>query len=281
LRSNPNVVLQFSFSTCDDITSKIVEPQSFRPSIILKAIEKISKAEIKTTIRWQPYIPNVSESTDQFVQKVANVGVKHIGFEHLKLPLEKDHILWKRLLSNLNFDIKEYYTSLGAFIDGRELILPAKYKAIRALEVRNEAHKYQLSFGSADNDIQYLSDYNCCCSGIDQFIGFENWNKFQIAYAIKKSNGRDIRFDSIKDEWHPTGAIDKYLNSKSRIKASEGHNTIRDYMEKRWEDLGSSFNPTKFHGVFYNGKVDDNGFKIYSWTDEVNNLMNDNESKIG
>jgi hypothetical protein len=58
----------------------------------LKAIEKISKAEIKTTIRWQPYIPNVSELTDKFVQKVANVGVKHIGFEHLKLPLEKDHI---------------------------------------------------------------------------------------------------------------------------------------------------------------------------------------------
>jgi DNA repair photolyase len=280
LRSNPNVVLQFSFSTCDDETSKIVEPHSFRPSEILKAIEKISKAEIKTTIRWQPYIPNVSELTDKFVQKVANVGVKHIGFEHLKLPLEKDHILWKRLLSNLNFDIKEYYTSLGAFIDGRELILPAKHKAIKALEVRNEAHKYQLSFGSADNDIQYLSDFNCCCSGIDQFIGFENWNKFQIAYAIKKSNGREIRFDSIKDEWHPTGAIDKYLNSKSRIKASEGHNTIRDYIEKRWEDLNSSFNPTKFHGVIYNGKVDGNGFKIYSWTDEVNNLMNDNESQI-
>jgi DNA repair photolyase len=279
LRSNPNVVLQFSFSTCNDETSKIVEPHSFRPSEILKAIEKVSRAEIKTTIRWQPYIPYVSESPELFVQKIADVGVRHIGFEHLKLPLEKDHILWKRLLSNLKFDIKKYYKNLGAYVDGRELILPAKHKVIRALEVRSPAHKYRLSFGSADNDIQYLSDFNCCCSGVDQFIGFENWNKFQIAYAIKKSNGNEIRFDSLNEEWYPKGSIDKYLNSKSRIKAFEDHNTIKNYMEKRWDDLNSSFNPTRFHGVIFNGKVDENGFKIYNWSDEGNYLIKNNESE--
>lgn len=278
LKSNPNVVIQFSFSTCNDEISKIVEPHSFRPSEILKAIEKVSKSGINTTIRWQPYIPNVSESPELFVQSIAGVGVKHIGFEHLKLPLEKDHILWKRLLSNLKFDIKEYYKNLGAFVDGRELILPAEYKVIKALEVRDEAHKYSLSFGSADNDIQYLSDFDCCCSGVDQFDGFEKWNKFQIAYAIKKSKGNEIRFDSIINEWHPDGAIDNYLNSKSRIKALEEHNKIRDYIEKRWEDLNSTFNPTKFHGVIFNGNVDENGFKIYNWSDEVNNIIKSNGS---
>jgi len=279
LKSNPNVVIQFSFSTCSDEIGRIVEPYSFRPTEILNAIETISKSGIKTTIRWQPYIPNVSESVELFVRKIVDVGAKHIGFEHLKLPLEKDHILWKRLISNLKFDIKEYYKILGAYVDGREFILPAEIKVIKALKVRSEAHKYGLSFGAADNDIQYLSDYYCCCSGVDQFEGFENWNKFQIAYAIKNSNGGKIKFEAIDKEWHPKGAIDKYLNSESRIKAIGEHNTIKDYIKKRWQDLTSDFNPTKFHGVIFNGELDERGFNIYNWTDENKKLIKYNESE--
>lgn len=273
LRENPNIVVQFSFSTLNDKVSKIVEPYSYAPSEILKSIEILSKYQIKTTARWQPFIPNISEQPEEFIKRIANVGIKHLGFEHLKLPLENNNLLWQKLLKNLNFDIKQFYSDNNATRDGREMVLPPDFKIKNALIVKKELNNYGITFGSADNDIQYLSDFNCCCSGVDQFEGFENWNKFQIANAIKKSNGNEIRFELIADEWHPTGSIDKYLNSESRINKLENHNTIKDYILDRWENLSSSFNPSKFYGVEYSGKRDKRGFRIFSWNTSVIKTM--------
>ncbi len=269
LRQNPNIVVQFSFSTLNDKIGQLVEPYSYAPSEILKTIEVLSKHLIKTTARWQPFIPNVSEQPEEFIKKIASVGIRHLGFEHLKLPVENNSLLWQKLSKNLNFDIKKFYSDNNASRDGREMVLPPDFKIKNALIVKNELKKYGITFGSADNDIQYLSDFDCCCSGVDQFAGFENWNKFQIANAIKKSNGNEIRFELIADEWHPKGSIDKFLNSESRIVKKEDHNTINDYILDRWENLNSAFNPTKFYGVQYSGKRDKNGLRIFTWDNNV------------
>lgn len=265
LKENPNVVVQFSFSSLEDKISKITEPFANAPSELLKTVYKLSNNGIKTTIRWQPYIPNVSEEIKLFISKASNLGVRHIGFEHLKLPVEKKSILWKRLTSKLDFDINNFYKDLGSKVDGREYILPADFKIQNILKAKKETNMKGMTFGAADNEFQYLSNNSCCCSGVDQFEGFENWNKFQIAHAIKKSNYGDITFDLISNEWQPKGAIDKYLNSNSRINKTIGHNHIYDYVVKRWENLKSDFNPTRYYGVEFDGRRDKDGFRIYSW----------------
>jgi hypothetical protein len=110
-----------------------------------------------------------------------------------------------------------------------------------------------------------MSDTYCCCSGADQFEGFGNWNRFNIAHAGKKGVGKLITFDSIKDEWSSKGAIDKYLNSNSRLIPNLSHNTVETYVLDRWENLESNFNPTKFYGVIYIGKRDVDGRRVYEW----------------
>lgn len=270
LKENPNVLVQFSFSSLEDEISRVTEPFANKPSDVMKSINILSRQGINVSIRWQPYIPRVSESIEQFVSRASNLGVKHIGFEHLKLPVEKESVLWKRLSSALNFDIREFYKSEGSTIDGREYILPPAYKLQNVLLAKRETNKRHMTFGAADNEFQYLSNNSCCCSGADQFEGFENWNKFQIAHAIKKSNFRDITFDLIRDEWQPQGAIDRHLNSHSRIENNGAHhNRVYEYVVDRWENLDSDFNPTKFFGVEFNGKRDAEGFRIYSWNDQT------------
>jgi DNA repair photolyase len=266
LRENKNLIIQFSFSTTNDELSSIVEPTSYRPTEILKAMNTLTKNGINTTVRWQPFIPTISETPNEFVTRVANVGAKHIGFEHLKLPLERNNPLWMKLSSKLHFDVREYYKSHGATIEGREWVLPPEYKIGRALEVKSEAAMHGLTFGSADNEIQYLSDNYCCCSGVDRFKGFENWNKFQIAYAIKKSHGNPITIDLIENEWRPKGSVDKYLNSQSRMDTGTGFSKVQDYIYERWENLNSPFNPSKFYGVVDSGVRDDKGFRIFNWS---------------
>lgn len=274
LLSNPNIVVQYSFSTLNDQVSEIVEPQANRPSELMQSLCKLVSSGIKTTVRWQPYIPHVSESPSEFISIISGLGIDHVGFEHLKLPVEVYNPLWKKLSSNLDFDIKSYYISNNAHSDGRELILPAEYKIKNALLVKSELKKRNMTFGSADNEIQYLSDNNCCCSGVDKYPGFENWYKYQIAYAIKKSNGNFITLSLIENEWRPHGSIDKYLNSESRItNNSDLHNKVEDYILNRWENLSSPFNPTKFYGVKYSENRDSSGYRIYEWNPNVKNIL--------
>lgn len=273
LKSNKNIVVQFSFSTLDDNISKIVEPFSFSPSEILKCATKLSESGVKTSIRWQPYIPYVSEAPTDFISQISETGITHLGFEHLKLPIEKNNPLWKKLTTKLSFDIREFYLQHNARTDGREFILQPEYKIKTALLIKAELKKRNITFGSADNDIQYLSDNNCCCSGVDQFEGFENWNKYQIAFAVKKSRGEQITFDLIANEWTPKGAIDKYLNSDSRMVRQNGHNTVADYVKARWENLNSDFNPSKFYGVRDSGLRDNNGYRIFDWDLKIKQLI--------
>jgi DNA repair photolyase len=266
LKSNSKILVQFSLSTTIDKLAEIVEPSATLPSKLFKTIEKLSANNINTSIRWQPFIPNVSESSRVFVPAVTSLGIKHIGFEHLKLPLEKTNPIYNKIKNHLKFDIREYYKNKLSLQDGRELILPANEKLDTIKMVREETHRNNLTFGVADNEFQYLSDTDCCCSGVDQFQGFENWNKFQIAYAIKKSKGKSITFDLIKDEWRPMGAIDMFLNSRTRIRRNKSHNTVFDYISNRWQDIYSSFNPIAFYGIRLSSNKDDLGYRIYKWS---------------
>ncbi len=270
LKSNPNILVQYSFSTTENQKARIVEPFANKPSDLMNSIEILSREGIKTSIRWQPFIPGLSEEPSTFIKRISGIGVKHIGFEHLKLPVENNNPLWRRLNENLGFNIKEYYKNVGSKYDGRELVLNSEVKLDTIINIKSILKNYNITFGAADNEHQYLSDTYCCCSGADQFTEFQEWNKFQIAHAVKKSNGQKITYNIINNEWQPKGSIDKYLNSESRIRNNNRtHNTITDYVKKRWNDLSSSFNPTSFHGVVYKGELDSKGMKIYEWDKSV------------
>src|SRR5260370_11964728 len=104
---------------------------------------------------------------------------------------------------------------MGAVRDGGEYVLPATEKLDRVLEAAKYVRKSGMTFGAADNEFQYLSDTEACCSGVDQFPGFQNFLRHQAGYAVRKSRGTEILYETIKNEWHPVGSIDRYLNSKS------------------------------------------------------------------
>ncbi len=267
LKNYSNLVIQFSFSTLKDEITKVIEPNVPTPSELLKTIEVLSKNGIKTSIRWQPYIPGVSESPESFLATISNTGAKHVGFEHLKLPLEKNNRLNAQILALNGIDLKKYYLNNNGKRDGRELILFNERKLSLIKEVKAISNLKKMTFGAADNEFQFLSDTNCCCSGVDQFDGFENWNKFQIGHAVKKAFDAQIgqiKFELIEPEWKPQGAIDKHINSKSRLKKNNSKNTIEDYILNRWNNLNSPFNPTHFYGVTFDNNYDQNGHKIYN-----------------
>jgi len=174
LKSFSNVVVQFSFSTLKEEITSVIEPNVVKPTELMITVEKLSENGVKTAIRWQPYIPFLSESPKEFISKISNLGVFHLGFEHLKFPLENNNSLNSKILKLTDVNLLEYYRNNNSNYDGRELVLPLELKLEMIKQVKKEANKYSMTFGAADNEFQFLSDTNCCCSGVDQIEGFEN-----------------------------------------------------------------------------------------------------------
>jgi DNA repair photolyase len=266
LRDMKSVVVQFSFTSSLSQISSRLEPHSPNPSELLKTMELLSGNGIPVTCRWQPYVPGVSEPPSRFVQNVANVGAQHIALEHLKLPVETNHPLWSQLLTGAGRDLRSDYLRLGAKLAGREYVLPAHVKLPTILEVRDNVHKAGLSFGVADNEFQYLSDTDCCCSGVDRFPGFEGWFKHQVAHAVRCSRGKQITYETIASYWAPDSSVDRWLNSHSRIGNLEGNQgTLKEHLQLRWNDPNSPLSPTGFYGVLATDEFTPLGFRVYEW----------------
>ena len=267
LRQIENVVVQFSFSSTRDPTARLVEPFSTQPSELLRAMNDLSCQGINVTCRWQPYIQGLSEPASEFLSRVASTGCHHVGFEHLKLPVERQNTLWGILSRGVGKDLYEEYKKLGGTRDGREYVLPVRHKLPKILEVAAFARSHGMTFGAADNELQSFSDTDCCCSGVDQFPGFENWFKYQIAYAIRKCRGKPITYSSISREWSPSGSIDRFLNANSRLSTkSESAGTLRDHIRTRWNNVTSPGSPSSFYGVVPTSKFTSSGQRVYKWS---------------
>lgn len=263
-----HVVVQFSFVSTNDITAKRFEPYSSSPSALLKTMEMLSRREIPVTCRWQPYIQGISDKADDFSKKIGSTGCRHIALEHLKLPSEKSNPLWQKLMTASGRDLYKEYLQLGAKLQTREWILPAEKKIATIIQVANEVRKQNMTFGCADNEFQYLSDTDCCCSGVDQFPGFENWFKHQISFAVRKCrNQQKITYQSIANEWAPEGSINRYLNSRTRLSPNGTvSGTIKDHILHRWNNQKSPNNPSSFfYGVLHKDEITNKGNSIYEW----------------
>lgn len=270
LREMKSVVVQFSFTSARPGISSRLEPYTPRPADLLKTMEVLAGHGIAVTCRWQPYVPRVSERPRSFVRRVAAAGARHVAIEHLKLPVETNHPLWQRLIEGSGRDLRRDYALANARRDGRELVLPAEVKLPTILEVRDAARESGMTFGAADNEFQYLSDTDCCCSGVDQFEGFQGWFKHQIAHAVRRCRGRRIVYGAISGYWTPEGSADRWLNSHSRFGApGTGVRTIRDHIRARWNDVTSPFTPARYFGVTPTDEFTASGFRVFTWQPEA------------
>jgi DNA repair photolyase len=269
LRQMKFVVVQFSMSSSCDEIAHVLEPRSSPPSQLLRSMETLAEAGIPVTCRWQPYVPGQSEEPAQFAGRVSAAGCSHVGFEHLKVPLERNSSHWQDFVQQIGQDLYAHYKSGGAFRDGRELVMPARQKLDMVMRTASEVRRRGMSFGAADNEFQYYSDTSCCCSGVDRFPGFENYFRHQIAYALRKCRGDLITYESIKDEWAPRGSIDRYLNSRSRIGArNERRSTIIDHIKLRWNQPSGPGSPSSFFGVKPSGNRI-HGMNTYFWDEDI------------
>ncbi len=274
LRAMKAVVVQFSFTSIVEKTSQALERHTPRPAELLRTMEQLASRGIVVTCRWQPYVPGLSESPRKFVREVAAAGARHVAIEHLKLPVERNHFLWSDLAA-ARPSLWSDYQKASATRDGREFLLPPEIKLPTILETRDAVRKAGISLGVADNDLQYLSDTDCCCSGVDRFPGFEGWFKHQVAHAVRRCRTSDrIVYGAIAHHWTPKGSVDRWLNSHSRIgRHRRTSGSLAEHIRFRWNNPSSPFSPAAFYGVEPSDEFTAAGFRVFRWRDGDRRLV--------
>jgi DNA repair photolyase len=267
LRDGGPVVVQFSFTSTRTAVARRFEPWATPPGLLLRAMERLARAGVPVTCRWQPYILGAAEPPREFVARVTAAGAAHVALEHLKVPVERNHLLWARFASAFGADAFDRPPWSLARRDGREYVLPAAVKLPAVAAFCEAVRAAGATAGVADNDLQYLSDGACCCSGVDRFPGFEGWFKHQIGHAVRRCRGRPIRYAAVAGEWLPSGPIDRWLNSHTRIGRRLGcEGSMRDHLRHRWNTADSGFSPASFYGVEATDRFDADGYRIYRWS---------------
>jgi hypothetical protein len=266
LSSGWPVIVQFSVTSTEDKRAFHVEPHATPPSVLLRTMESLARAGVIVTCRWQPFIENLVEDPLVYIRRIAEAGASHVSLEHLKIPVERS----SRTKNEGDFSIsslRERYRRQGMLLDGREYVLEPAKKFANAINVRKIVHKHGMTFGAGDNELQFLSDGEACCSGVDRFRGFGNIFRHQIALAVKRgTKDGTITIQSISDEWAPVGSIDRYLNSKTRISSRlNSQGSVTDHVRYRWDNLNCSENPSRFLGVTVSNQRDQTGARVFEF----------------
>src|SRR5262249_8064664 len=96
------------------------------------------------------------------------------------------------------------------------------FEPLAPAAARSACHRSGVAFGAADNDFQYFSDGDACCSSVDVVAGFSTTYHYTIAHIIKSQITRsaEIYFND-GASWRPRGPVDRFLNSKSRMTKRE------------------------------------------------------------
>ena len=263
-------IVQVSLSTLDENLSSRIELGTPGPRQLLRMVRTLSREGIPVAIRAQPLLPCRDSDGEEIIKAAAECGARHIAFEHLKLPLERNWNGTEILSRALGFDMRQAYANWGATRVGREWILPVRLRTPTMLKLRANAHSAGLTFGAADNDLLLLSDGRCCCSGIDLLddgVKFFRYTYLEAARTGLKE--RYISIQALNSIWRPNASIGRYVNSRSRRAASHLGTNIEAYIKGNWNGRTNGNSPAALFGVRSSGLSDADGFNLYELTDEI------------
>ena len=256
-------VVQFSISGRSSDYARRTERNTPTPAERLRAMTTLSALGIPAFCRLQPLFPSRLDDALALIRELPSAGCRHVAVEHLKLPLETTG--QRDLISSLSPEVSRYYQDAQRV--GREWVLPAEMKERNLRPVAKAIREHGMTFGAADNDLQHFSDTMCCCSGVDQLAGFENFFRHHLGYGIRAARGCEaICYSEIAHQWSPRLSPNRFLNSKVRRESRDGQPaSVSDYIREKWNSPGTQNSPTSWWGVRATGQRDVSGNKIYAW----------------
>ncbi|MFC1876839.1 radical SAM protein [Thermodesulfobacteriota bacterium] len=188
-----NVNFQFTLSTLNQDFLEKIERGAPSAEKRLQAIKTLSERGYFVGCRISPYIPEYMDDLEELVNRLAEVGCRHVISELLRIS----PILNKVMIGECGFDVVRHYKKLGARMNLGYVRYPLLKKIEYQKKLKELCDKHGMTFATcADEDPSFHTVTNCCgFDGIEKFKGCPSAT-YDTAFNLCKKNG-SVSFDDL------------------------------------------------------------------------------------
>jgi DNA repair photolyase len=239
--------------------------------IVLDRIQFLADAGLSTSLRIQPVIPGFEDDALSMTEQAARAGVSHVSFEYLKISYESRNRELHQIHKSTGIDIWDKMNTIGMTTVGRDYTLVKSAKWQFLLAARQLCRDLGIKFGAGDTEFIHLSDGGGCCNVSEFFLkGANQFTTNFVGVLAKATTSHTVRFSDLKKEWVPQHNVHRYLTTNSRSRdTTRNYPSLLALLAHRWNGGKGPYSPAFFHGVSWNGAYDDEGFKIYEFSNPL------------
>lgn len=252
----------FSINTPDDARAKLTDKLAPLPSDRFKTMAALSAIGVKTSLRFRPIYPGLSDSTPRhpyawrdMVDMACAAGAYATSLEVGFVPMRFTAVQqekWAKMEREIGVPLKEVYKAQGK---GQTCLRPSYLwteQIMHAIVERSRANGLQV--GVSDPCWKQLSQHGCCCGipGDDPVFG--NWERENATYALIQArdgalNGGDVlRFKDIAPVWSGEVLMSSMCNMGAgpKVVYAKRHFTWRDKLQEIWNEPARQRSPLHY-----------------------------------
>lgn len=158
LRKMPSMV-SMTVTTNDDSIAKLIEPQAPPPSARLEALKILAQSGIPTSARIDPIIPYLNDETEELIETLASIGIKHVTSSTYKVRRDN----WQRLctkMPKLSKKLEPTYFKKGEKIGGY-IFLPLEMRTRLLQKIAASVKENGMRFGVCREGLSYMNTGAC------------------------------------------------------------------------------------------------------------------------
>lgn len=158
-----NSAISVTITTFNENISNRLEPYAPKPKDRLEALKEAKKAKIRTSLRLDPLIPDITDNQDNICDVIEKCA-KYI--DQVIVSTFKPRFDSMARITKAFPHLKEKYVSIYKEREGNSLYLPKDLRLSLIELARNEAIKHNLKFSSCREGFSYLNTATCDGSGV-------------------------------------------------------------------------------------------------------------------
>ena len=279
----------FAFSTIsiDESVLSQIDKDAPSPQDRLKSMKLLTKLGCRTSLRFRPILPGISDSTKKhpkawrdLIRAAADAGASAISMEFSFVPGNRaPHIdnMWKEIEKVAQIPIVSHYEDTTT-AKGTCLRSSRAWKEDLTMAIYEECKRLGCyTFGISDPHFKELNDTGCCCGIKPDDPVFGGWQRNNATMAVvkarqaweKKVKG-DARLVSAADgipAWSNDVLLtDMVCMAGPKTQYKVAHRTWADKLRLTWNDLEGPRGPLQyFEGVLWPVKRAENGDVLYEY----------------
>lgn len=270
----------FSIITPDDDLIRRIDRRAPVTSERLQCMKNLSKRGVKTSLRFRPILPGVSDATPKYpkaykvlIEKSKEVGAVAISYETGFTPgcaTSDIKAKWNLMSRITGVPYLDLYKTFGK----NQACTRPSYFWIEDImhAIYEEAKKCGLTVGVSDPVWKQLTETGCCCGILPDDPVFGNWQRESATNRLleAKNNGqKEIRLQDIIPAW-----AEKVIAGDDMVAPGVGpgvaykrrHWTWVDVLTELWNNPGKERSPLNyFQGALKPKRRDKEGNLVYEY----------------